>query len=150
MRRLLVLLLLLLSACNTGYGTQPNQAEATRVVWVQTYGVTGHPPPAVQWIEGPQLDCYDNMGWYEAGAGDGGAPLCVAGLFFNNDWFAQVAWPAGNETFSTTAFAHELCHAFSWLQSGGTNADPTHIGPCFQPNGGYVQVANEALEAEGL
>jgi hypothetical protein len=147
--RALPLLALLHIGCNASYGTQPDQAEATKIVWVQQYGVIGHDPPAVQWIGQAVLNCYDNKGW-TVEVGDAGTPLCLAGLFHGDDWLAQVAWPPRNELFSTTAFAHELCHALMWLQSDGLDPDPDHTGPCFEPNGGYMQIANAALAAAGL
>jgi hypothetical protein len=154
MRRWLPALALLLAACGPpSYSQMPDQAAATNLVWVQQYGITGHAPPAVAWVTGGQLNCANGQAWMAtAGAADGGAPIveCVAGLFDYSDWLAQVAWPAGNELFSATGFAHELCHALEGLQSNGADHDYAHTGPCFQPNGGYVATANAALAAEGL
>lgn len=133
--------------------TKPGQAYATQIVWQQQYLMIGREAPMVVWMEGSSLNCYANRGWttYAIPNPDGGVGgECVAGLnFVGPPDTAFVAWIAGTKYISQTAFAHELCHAWSYQTTG--DADNDHLGPCFQPEGAnYVTIANDALAREDL
>lgn len=139
--KLLLLAALLISAC--GAPSEPlarkdHQDEATRIVWNEIFHEEG-PPPDIEWLEGDILNCGNGRGWMADHE-------CYGGMFWFNRWFAQVAWFEGAR-FSTTAFAHELCHAHNNTLSGDDDGD--HNGPCYVP-GGLVDIASDRLFDEGL
>lgn len=117
------------------------QTQATEIVWGLVLGLDKalELPPEVRWIEGEDLDCEGDptrFAWGEPG-------WCYGGWFTSEDWAARVAVLPG-QTFSDTPFAHELCHAWEFLQTGdGAN----HEGKCFTER---LALANEALRAYGL
>lgn len=84
---------------------QPGQPEATALVWQQVFGATLAPPP-VEWRE----DTCPGREQGPAAVVYGGA--CYAGLYLP-DGTALVAWRG---TFSASAFAHELMHAWQYVR----------------------------------
>jgi hypothetical protein len=123
----------------------PNQAAAMTFVWNEQYGMTVA-PPAIEWVTGQALNCgANNAGWVSHAYSP---PLCVAGLSNWEPFDALVAWPPGAE-FSTTAFAHELCHLRDGVLTNGQDLDSNHTGECFV-SGGLVEKADAALAEVGL
>lgn len=146
--KLAVLLLVLtlglsLSGCHgpwpTGpLRTDPALAQARELVWDRVYGGPGVGPDVI-FVNRNSLNCnrrrgfkYDNM--------------CVYGLYFHDSDTAYVAWRPG-DTFSSTAYAHELYHAFLFKTTG--DADPDHSGEGWK-SGGLVEKARDALEIDSL
>ena len=119
----------------------PGVPFATQIVWQQQYVMGDALPPVVYWVVGDALNCADGQGWAPAPS-KYTLPPCVAGLYYQDEKTAYVAWPNGTRYISDTSFAHELCHAFMWATTG--DGDENHVGPCYTL-GGYVQIANEAL-----
>jgi hypothetical protein len=157
--KFLVLLLVCLAAACSGYEKLPRQDDATTIVWRLTYGELANDPPQVQWIFQKDLNCgADTTGrflafyrwrWY----GDvSHSDVCVGGVTWE-DWgpFCQVALSDGL-TFSTSAFSHELYHAFLHYRDG--DGDASHADPGFGTDFGHpygtVDAARDALKAEGL
>lgn len=154
----LVVPLAAFAAC-CSYERLPRQDDAENIVWRQTYGELDHDVPQVQWIKQKDLDCAPDQNgrfrgfyrwrWY----GDvGKSTQCVGGVTWE-DWgpFVQNAMPDG-ETFSTVAFSHELYHAFLHWRDGDGDSDHSDpgFGPAFGHPPGIVDMAVEALKAEGL
>jgi len=92
------------------------------------------------------LDCAGGTSW-EAGWG------CVAGYFVPAlpAGAAAVAWPGVyGGAFYPTAYAHELCHARSWMLTGDEDHDHDPRGVCFSHPAGLVDLADGALWSAGL
>lgn len=141
---LFVIAVLLFGGCISA--PEPDGVDyAYQIVWQQQYQMDGHPAPYVEWVMPAQLNCADGRGWISAeNNGE-----CVGGLYHQENNSAQVAWPGDNWKISAMAFAHELCHAFSYQTTG--DADGQHMGPCFVPPADcYVSRANDALAREDL
>lgn len=152
----LIIVLLALLVCSAAGCIEtklPRQEEATTVVWRLTYHNFNFDPPRVEWKFQDDLNCWPDshgrdrsfyMGrWY----GDvGHSDTCVAGVTWS-DWDVSIVAMPLEETFSTTAFAHELYHQN--LQDAYGDPDPGHTGAGWQP-GGIVDQAVEALAKEGL
>lgn len=149
---------LLFQATCTDYAHIPHQDEATTIVWRLTYGDADDDPPDVSWVTQEDLNCgADSTGRFHAfyrddiyGVSKGST--CVGGVTWES-WriFCQVALPDG-ETFSTTAFSHELYHAYLRRRDGDGNSshsDPG-FGITFGHPYGLVDLANDNLKKEGL
>lgn len=136
----------------------PAQARAVQVVWSDTYQDLSD-PPVVSWVTQGDLDCAPGTDgrfrgfyrgrWY----GDvGKSDACVGGVTWE-DWgpYCQVALPDG-ETFSGTAFAHELYHAHLhyWTGDGNASHSDPGFGVAFGHPYGLVDLANDRLSHEGL
>jgi len=154
-----VLLALVISGCagcNPREDVIPGQIEATALVW-QFYGNTepnSPEPPRIEWVYPEDLDCglsEDGIyqGFYRRQVPIektlGIKPQCVAGVFWSEGYYTQVAHKIGFK-FTTSAFAHELYHAHLWRSTGDGNG--THTDPGFKP-GGAVDQANANLAAAG-
>lgn len=138
---MLLALVFALTACTD---TIPRQDEAVNLVW-DFFG--GHrKPPAVSWKSGAALDCGRfAKGFYRARTAlevAVNAPRqCVLGVFWQNEYVAQVARPA-DFTFGNSALAHELRHAYVYDMTG--DGDPNHDDPGFR-DGGAVDQADALL-----
>lgn len=153
-RSLVALLVVSLTGgCGPGldFAERPGQAEATSVAWLE-YGATSRPPP-VAWHTQADLDCgppqastsAPNNGW--SGPYDpGDRTVCVAGLFWTERGYAEVALPDGYR-LSQTALAHELYHAALLASDPAGWGDPDHAGPGWRT---LVPLAQAAMAAEGL
>ncbi len=104
-----------------------------QVVWHEAYG-QDRIAPIVSWKPQADLTCAPHEGRNRGWAGPEGQ--CVAGLYWRDLFFAEVALP---DTYpvSRTAYAHELYHA-----TGAHHGDPG-----FEEN---IARANELLRTEGL
>jgi hypothetical protein len=112
---------------------QPDQDEALRIVWSETYRMPGK-APGVDWRTGAALDCAGGSAFLD----DGG---CYDGRYYTGaDYVIVGRWDGA--TLAETALAHELAHAAQWARDG--EADHDHAGPWFAP-GGPMERAEEAL-----
>lgn len=145
MGKVLIFFALGFVACGSNPARIVGQDEAESVVWCQTYHAHRFHVPPITWVR--NLPCAQGHGFYTT-VTPGGASTgsCVGGYYWDVYDFAFVALPPG-ETFSETAYAHELLHAYERYTTG--NLDPNHTGPDWQP-GGLLERANEALAAVGL
>ncbi len=107
-------LLLFLAGCGgaTQLPQHPFQDTAVSLVWDETLGAQT-PPPPIEWHEDT---CPTSKSKDAAVVVDG---KCYAGLFLRDDK-ALIAWRG---SYSSSAFAHELVHAWQW--SRGID-DPDH------------------------
>ena len=132
-----VLLLLASAAVGCGDDVRPrlgveerlaNQDAAEEIVWRGVYGRFDSPPP-IYWRTDSRCGtgAWAYLGWDVGGK-------CAVGEFFP-DWHVEVArsGPIGK-----TAYAHELCHALRFAETG--DSDPGHKSACFAP-GGLAEVA---------
>lgn len=154
--RTLVLLASLLIGCGANYDRIPGQDLATQLVWVDTYGQTGSPPP-IEWVTQPGLNCAPdgngkNMGFYRGRwlYDPEMSGQCVAGVFWTGWFITQVAIPDGFKIHET-AFAHELLHA---AMDNANQYDPEHLDPAWgiSEGRGYnlLDLAQDKLKENGL
>ncbi len=147
--RKLLFLALLVGGCY--HHTDQEKSQAIQLVW-QFYGNQDVPPPKVEWLEQPKLDCGPlaiggHIGWYRDAryAGSGiKSDMCVAGVYWPSFYLVQVADPLG-QPLHKGALSHELWH--STLDVLDT-PDNDHTDPGFGP-GGAVESANFMLEQAG-
>lgn len=147
----LVLILILMFGCGSeianpdDYFKLNHQEEATTIVWYDVFHATVH-PPAIRWVEGglDVLNCSNGRGWIHTYHNN--PPICVGGLYLSETNLAEVAWYSGAK-FSTTAFAHELCHSWDYVINRYDGYE--HNPPCFGP-GGMVEQADAKLRDQGL
>ena len=139
---------------------KPGQDKAIALVWRGQYDMAVE-PPTIQWVEGDKLDCGTGRaangklvgghwgngfhGWIEPAAGVW--PPCVYGVFDPEAYAIRLSWPRGTTRFSTTALAHELAHARTWVNEHDISY--SHSGIDFAPRG-RVARADAALAAQGL
>ncbi len=125
--------------------------QATMMVWHQLLGES-LPPPRVDWVSSPWLDCAEGTGFYIPENNH----MCVWGVFYQEGDYAKVSAMGENAAdmpvgfgglISKTAFAHELYHAHLRITTGMT--DPDHVGAGWKM-GGTVEVADGELRAAGL
>lgn len=130
--------LLLLAAVHAAACAAPGTPEVSRgsdeelartIVWYEIFAAETEPPEVVWWYETcPEVGNPDAPGKPEDTPGnkpdtrtavyiDG---HCYSGLFRPHLWRADVAWRG---SFSTSAYAHELMHA--WQAERGIR-DPQH------------------------
>ena len=121
---------------------------AYKIVWNNTYNVTQYPHPWVGWVYQPNLIC-DVASETSTNAGQAlgisWCGQCVGGLF--DGYFAAVAKPNGYD-ISSTAFAHELFHAYLYDTTG--DLDPSHTDSRWWQSNGPVQQAEGSLMKAGL
>lgn len=131
--------LLVLSGCRTTYNVKrfdiefkPGQEAVTEIVW-NTYGSTTRIPPITIWLSHEHLNCRDGKGfwtWIAEEEPNKWRQECVSGAYFPASHMAFVAWPKGTTRISDTAFAHELCHAWTrdlthrYCRDDGATDDP--------------------------
>jgi hypothetical protein len=135
---------------------KPHQAEALAIVWA-IYG-SPLPPPAIDWQEGDELNCYPDetgqpWGWMSRNANSPREAECLAGLTWIDERVSQVARRPG-ALLSGTAIVHEPLHLALHDLTG--DADAWHEGPAWGRyyNDGYRRGldddAQDAIEAAGL
>jgi hypothetical protein len=133
MKRLAFLLLLGGCSAPPPLPQRPHQDRALQLVWDHTLGATDA-PPQIEWREDV---CTKSTKKDAAVVHDG---ECYAGLFLRGDR-ALIAWRG---SYTKSAFAHELIHAWQW--SKGVD-DPKHK---VKKDWELETAANEALEGEGF
>lgn len=117
---------------------QPGQAEALRLVWREIFR-RDEPPPIVQWVTGPALDCEDGRGFRADGW------RCIPGQTMSDTWIV-VALPGGAR-LAETALVHELGHVYVHALTG--NWDWPHADPAWGTDGA-ITTGERALAAAGL
>ncbi len=135
-------LLLVLAGCGQ---TSPRPldlalADATTIIWNQTYART-EPAPAVTWVT--ELDCAQGRGFRARPWG-----LCVAGLYLNDRVYVAIWATDGAQPLSQTVLAHEYWHAALDRISG--DPDPEHSNGTWTGSLSPVTRANTALEDHAL
>jgi hypothetical protein len=140
-----------------GMGTDPmpGQDDATMIVWKWTYGdrATYSAPPVVAWRSGDQCTDDDGKHW-------NGSFWCPAHKHCCNGYYDVQSAVAYVETWqdqklSESSLAHELCHAWRFIEGDGTG-DGAHSSICFLGSSGapvegsLVFEANRRLKAVGL
>ena len=149
----------MLTGCQ--YVQLPHQREAAYSVWEVTYYDLSEDPPPIRWVFQQDLDCSPDRSGQDVGFHPPkffGAlertSYCVGGEtygLFYEVYEVQLAAPDG-KTFSETAFAHELYHAFLHYRDG--DGDDRHSDPGFGIGYGHlyglVDAANDALRSQGL
>lgn len=115
------------------------EEQAVWSIWHDSYRREDK-PPLVRWVLPERQTCAIN------GKGGFKTPLgaCREGLTLS-PLEVSVAWH-GEESFSWTALAHELCHADQARQGV---IDPLHLTAAFGA-GGAVEQANAHLVEQGL
>lgn len=114
---------------------KPGQAEALRIIWVDTFGQDLATIPAIDWRTSGEGGC---DGGFRATDG-----RCCWGEMVPGTWTASVSWEG---SMARSELAHELCHARSTLLTG--DIDAGHQGECFL--GGLANVAVGRLVAAGM
>ena len=110
-------------------------AAPLEIVWNQTYQATCSPPP-IKWDAG--AECTDATGTFPDAFEYKGS--CYWGLFWPTTYTAEVVWRG---SYSQSAFAHELLHAWQWCRGV---IDYEHAGPEWKT---LLPAANENLEVLG-
>lgn len=87
-----------------------DELRARNFVWHDTFHVDYWPPPTVLW--GYNKCASDPTGPNEITLPNGD---CVAGVFWIYPYDASVAWLG---SYSRSAYAHELMHAWQWVRAG--------------------------------
>ena len=118
----------------------PDQAEATRSIWVDSYGMGETPPPTVRWVTGDELDPACPM-FLDDWIGFRTSRGCLDGDT-NPDEGIAVAWQPGR-ALSWTSLAHELYHWRQLKRGEDWHAHPSEV----YGRGGVMDQANEAVRA---
>jgi len=142
------MLIALVFACNGCAGreydlefiSQPDQDLAQHIVWDLAFGndkvvPVKYIPPLVQWRYNDSCDGHD--GWEHNG-------FCILGYYAPDRQYAEVEWLG---KFSSSPYAHELCHA--WKLYTAHDMDQGHLSDCYE-QGGLVDLANALLQQKGL
>lgn len=138
LNRLASSLLVVLAACgpiDPQVERGADEIRARQIVWHEQLNVDYY-VPTVKWFYGTcplKPDDPRTAIFYEG--------KCYSGLWFEVPWVATVAWRG---KFSTSAYAHELIHA--WQTTKGIY-DPDHL---ITADWAYEQTAGSALANEGL
>lgn len=125
---------------------QAGQDMAESIVWTWTYGgvATYVSPPPLLWVDSSS-ECTTGAGVHYTGSFPcyGYDGMCCKGLYVTQDDVVYAVWYG---KISDTAYAHELCHAWSQYATG--DGDNHHTGPCFKGfDGGYETEGSMMFEA---